>query len=142
MSKLKILLAKREDKEQISLIGRNVDRLPTSVFDWYNSEYEDDKSQFEVNEMIFFVEDDIINGIGYINGYLNLETFIDSDKTKKEMVEKSTDYVFNTLNMDTVNFIVKNKDKDLMSFMINSNYELIDNTNDFNTFVKDNPKGL
>ena len=99
--------------------------------------------------MIFFVEDDIINGIGYINGYLdskscnlNLETFIDSDKTKKEMVEKSTDYVFNTLNMDTVNFIVKNKDKDLMSFMINSNYELIDNTNDFNTFVKDNPKGL
>lgn len=149
MNNLKLLVANKKDSDQLLLIEKNLGRVPKQIIDWYNSSKEDNTYLYQLNQMIFFTEDDIINGIGYVNGYLDskfcnlsVETLEEDKNIKKEVIEKSTNYVFNELNMDTVNITIKTNDTDITNFMINSNYELIDKTLDTSTFIKDNPKGL
>lgn len=102
----------------------------------------------DVNKILFLLGDNKTISCSSLFGYSDskdcqLDILWEDENIKNNGTTLScvTDYIFNELEMELVKICVTDTDKELKSLVINNNYEIIDSSNCFSYFLKENPRG-
>lgn len=148
MNGLKVLSFDFDKKIDNTLL--KLDHSLIEILDEYTSVYTKNigETYTDVNKLLFLLDENKTVSCCSLFGYSDskdcqLDILWEDANIKNNGITLSyiSDYIFNQFEMELVKICVVDSDKELKSLVINNNYEIIDSSNCYSYFLKENPRG-